>query len=294
VDNGCTDDSKAVINSLNEIRGNRIRYYYESQPGLHMGRHKGAKEARGKILTYCDDDIVAENTWLEGIYESFQDPEVVLVGGKIMPLYEGEVPDWLNSFWTVNEYGRSLGYLSLLDFGNEVREIPSYYVYGCNFSIRKDILFKLGGFNPDSMPQDLIRFRGDGESALSLKIMEKGYKVVYNPKASIKHRVPKERMTIEYFCKRSFNQGISDSFTEIRKNNGIKNNNIFNDLRVCIKTAEDELKYFLKRLKKKDKIESIRHKVKKAYLEGREYHQLEVKRDKRLLDYVLKESWLYE
>jgi len=300
VENGSTDNTRAAINNLNKIDNNRIRYYYESQPGLHIGRHRGAKEARGEILVFCDDDIIAESTWLEGIYESFQDPEVMLVGGKIMPLYEGEVPDWLDSFWAVNEYGRTLGYLSLLDFGDEVKEVPAYYVYGCNFSIRKDVLFELGGFNPDSFHQDLIRFRGDGESALSLKIMERGYKTMYNPKASVKHCIPKERLTVEYFCKRSFNQGISDSFTEIRRNNGIKRikeYNILENLTSYLMDVENELRYFLKSLKEEDEVEDIeyvRYKIRKAYLKGKKYHQTEVKRDKGLLDYVLKENYFDE
>ena len=35
-----------------------------------------------------DDDIEAFPTWLEGIWESFQNAEVVLVGGNDFPKYE--------------------------------------------------------------------------------------------------------------------------------------------------------------------------------------------------------------
>jgi glycosyltransferase involved in cell wall biosynthesis len=185
---------------------------------LHIGRHRGLKESKSDILVYADDDIEAFPSWLEGIWESFQDADVVLVGGKNLPVWETEPPYWIYEMWmNINEYGHSLGYLSILDFGEAIREIPPDYIWGCNFSIRKSILLEAGGFHPDGFPQEMIQYRGDGESAVSEYIRKKGYKTIYNPSASVYHFVSRNRMTLDYFCKRAFNQGISDSFAEIRK-----------------------------------------------------------------------------
>jgi hypothetical protein len=109
--------------------------------------------------------------------------------------------------------------LSILDFGETVKEIPPEYRWGCNFSVRKRIVLEAGGFHPDGFPQEMIQYRGDGETAVSKYIHGKGYKAIYNPKASVYHFVPQNRMTQDYFCKRAFNQGISDSFAEMRKIN---------------------------------------------------------------------------
>jgi hypothetical protein len=38
-------------------------------------------------------------------------------------------------------------YLSILDDSEGPKEVQ--YIYGCNFSIRRSLLFELGGFNPD-------------------------------------------------------------------------------------------------------------------------------------------------
>jgi hypothetical protein len=120
---------------------------------------------------------------------------------------------WMN----LNQCGHALGYLSVLDFGDKIIEIDPGYVWGCNYSIRKNILLKAKGFHPDGFPQEMIKYRGDGETYVSDYIRQNNYKTIYNPKASVYHFVPKSRMTIDYFCKRAFNQGISDSYTEIRK-----------------------------------------------------------------------------
>jgi hypothetical protein len=67
------------------------------------------------------------------------------------------------------------------------------------------------------MPDDLIRFRGDGESYVSSFVASKGDRALYHPLASVFHLVTAGRMTIKYFNKRAFNQGISDSFTRLRR-----------------------------------------------------------------------------
>lgn len=260
IDNGSTDGTQVVIDELNEINNGYIRYFYESQPGLHVGRHKGAKEARGDILVFCDDDIVADKYWLEGIIETFENTEAVLVGGKILPKYEINPPEWIERFWTFGEEGKHLDILSLIDMGDKIKEVDPSYILGCNYSIKKEIFFECGGFNPDSVPDNMIKYRGDGETGLSLKIKEKGWKAYYNPKACVYHNIPKERLTVKYFCKRMFNQGISDSFTEMRKLGGVK--------------------------------DPIRMRVRDAYKKGKIFHREEVLRDKRLLDWVLKESYL--
>jgi glycosyltransferase involved in cell wall biosynthesis len=217
VDNGSTDNTKIVAeNYKGQIKN--IFYFYEESPGLHIGRHKGLKESKSDILVYADDDIEAFPAWLEGIWESFQDENVVLVGGKNLPLWETEPPYWIYEMWmNTNEYGHALAYLSVLDFGDNVMEIDPNYIWGCNFSVRKQIVLDANGFHPDGFPQYMIKYRGDGETYISQYVKRNNYKSIYNPKASVYHFVPKNRLTIDYFCKRAFNQGISDSFADSRR-----------------------------------------------------------------------------
>ncbi len=285
IDNGSTDDTESVCNKFVAIFPN-FKYIYDSRPGLHVGRHDGMKAAKGEILVYADDDIIATPEWLEAIKNAFNNQRVALVGGKILPKWEVDMPDWINMFKTEMKYGWTISYLSLLDFGDLTKEIPAYYVYGCNFSIRKPVLFECGGFHPDSIPQELIRYRGDGETVLSLAIMKKGYKSVYEPKACVYHRVPPERLTVDYFCRRAFNQGISDSYSEIR--NRLKNP--FSLSRgFLFKIAA--LKNYLLRIVFFNKYKAILNQVYEAYKKGYAYHQAEVKADPTLLAYVLKDNY---
>jgi glycosyltransferase involved in cell wall biosynthesis len=293
IDNGSTDITAEIAKEF-IAKSNQIRYFFVSEPGLHVGRHLGAQEAKGEILVYVDDDIIATSGWVKAIKDAFNDPKIALVGGKILPKWEGDVPDWINLFKSEVEYGWTIGYLSLLDFGDVLKEIPAYYVYGCNFSIRKSVLYECGGFHPDSMPQELIRYRGDGETALSLTVTQKGYKAIYEPKATVYHRVPPERLTIDYFCRRAFNQGISDSYTEIRQKHGLGNIGTGNSQKTSLlsKILKKVLQLFMYwKTKLVSEQYPIEIQIRKVYEEGKTYHREQVAEDPKLLEYVLKDKY---
>jgi glycosyltransferase involved in cell wall biosynthesis len=214
VDNGSSDNTRAIMHDFNSQIKN-LRYFYDATPGLHVGRHLGLKESKNEILVYLDDDVELLPEHLENVLESFNDNEVVLVGGKNLPRFESTPPTWLQKMW---DETKIIGHLSIIDLGDDIKMINSNYVWGCNFSIKKSVLYEAGGFHPDAMPQELIKFRGDGESYISQYIADKKYTTLYNPKVSVYHFVPNNRMTEEYFCTRMYNQGISDSYTKLRTN----------------------------------------------------------------------------
>ena len=310
IDNGSTDDTAEICDEYkSKLPG--FQRIYDECPGLHVGRHLGIKHAKGDILVYADDDIEAFPTWLAGVAESFRDPEVTLVGGKCLPKFESNPQEWVEYLWVRNQYGKTLGYYSLVDFGDEMKEISPFFVFGCNYSIRKNVLIEVGGFHPDAMPQELIKYRGDGESYVSRRIEELRYNVIYNPKASVYHWVPKSRLTLEYLKKRSFNQGISNSFAEIRNNHSSSDNyfNKHSSQSIYLKIREKSPKEILNAIKRRlnfsihqssgmksrlkhDNSNYIKEQMKKACKEGYKYHQNEVKNDPELLKWVLKDNYL--
>ncbi|MBN1890305.1 MAG: glycosyltransferase [Thermoflexales bacterium] len=187
-----------------------VRYVHEANCGLHNARHAGAKAAEGEILVYIDDDVLCPPGWLAAMCGPYEDPQVACVGGKVVADWELEPPAWLS--------GVNLAYLSLLDLDQETSELAwPRTVYGCNMSVRKPVLFEVGGFNPDGFgDRRLIWRRGDGETGLQYKVYHAGYKVIYVPGACLRHRVPASRLRPAYFQRRAFDQGISESYAAFR------------------------------------------------------------------------------
>ncbi len=297
VDNGSTDDTRSVVESFNMQRApadpRRIRYFYDEHPGLHICRHRGAEEAKGEFLIYADDDVVASPSWVRELVRCFRARKVGAVGGKVVPMWEAEPPSWAGVFGD---------YLSLLDLGRGVRKVDASKVYGCNMCVRKEALFEVGGFNPDSFPPRLVKYRGDGETALMSKLAGKGYVLLHNGNAVVRHIIPPSRLTTDYIKHRAFLQGISDSFAETRAAHGLdcatgkrqsSGNPVLRYLRSCgrrIKRVFGERGTPVNH----PEFEGLREELHRSHAAGREFHQRALSEEPGLLDYVLRDNYLGE
>lgn len=285
VDNGSQDDTAAVAATYQALLP--LRYIHASEPGLHVARHAGMMQASSDILVFCDDDIVAGPRWIEAIVACFEDKSVAMVGGNNHPLFASPPPRWLLELWQKPVYkGHALSYLSILDFGEGRFDIEPGYIWGCNFCIRRDDLIKAGGFHPDALPDELIRYRGDGETHVSNHVRASGRRAVFDSDASVWHRVGTERMSARYFKKRAYAQGISDSYTVIRRSGGVRT------------TPGDMVRRLSSRLQgwvagdSPNGLRDIQRSIAAAYAEGYEFHQQQAKGDPDLLRWILKDHYL--
>ncbi len=255
-----------------------IRYIHEPENGLHNTRHAGARAANGEILVFIDDDVIVPKEWLMAILKPYKSSSVACVGGRILPQYEENPPEWLVQFSS---------YLSLLDHGSAIKELHwPEDIYGCNFSIRKSVLFAVGGFNPDGFSNKrLIWYRGDGEIGLLRKVYKAGFKVIYTPCAWLYHRVPVCRQTPKYIYRRFLLQGISDSYTFVRHTNPNHAKVFFNFIRHSAAVIKTYLLSF-------SSDNSIFYRARSYYWYARARHILKVAKCYELRQHILKSSYL--
>jgi glycosyltransferase involved in cell wall biosynthesis len=220
VDNGSTDDTEAVCATW-QRRLSRFRYITERHPGLHAARHTGLRAAQSEILVYTDDDVRALPTWLHGILESFEDHQVGIVGGNNLPDFQADPPTWWDLLKDRTPWGWAVPALSVLDFGSKRSVVSPSFIWGCNLALRKNLLVEVGGFHPDGMPAEASHKRGDGESYVTREIVRRGYRAVFEPKASVHHLVASSRHTLSYLEQRGFAEGVSRVYTEIRRRSGL-------------------------------------------------------------------------
>lgn len=221
IDNGSTDRTKEVCQRYKK-RLVHFKYIYERRPGLHVGRNRGLIEAESDNLLFADDDVIGTATWVEGIIESLESEDIVLVGGNVIPKFEDKKPVWFDDFLIREGRYSILAQLSVIwtDCG-EVEYVNPFYIFGCNFGIKRVILEECGGFHPDGMPKQLLMYRGDGESYVSQYIIKNRYKAAYNPKATVYHVMPVERTTEKYLEDRGMRDGVSGMYALLRES-GLK------------------------------------------------------------------------
>jgi glycosyltransferase involved in cell wall biosynthesis len=272
--------------------GNQLRYVRETSPGLGAARHRGAAEAKGEWLTFLDDDVEVSNTWLPALHSAFSYSDVVMVGGPSIPKFIGSIPAWFWDFMSPTPYGGWMNHwLSLLDIGRDINNIDPNYIWGLNFSIRRKVLFELGGSHPDIVPKSMQRWQGDGESGLTMKVKKAGLRADYVQDALVLHLCGPDRLTIEYFKKRAFFQGVCNSFTQIRAETltQSKNSSFYTRLR---RVAGGLLRKIRpKTLVWSNEAKAVRELTNKSERDGWNFHQNQVKNDPELLSWVLRQDY---
>lgn len=299
VDNGSMDNTAELVKQKQAELPIRIRYVLEERPGLHQGRNRGAIEAQGKYLAYLDDDMLLAPTWLQGVI-MLEEGKADAVVGRMVPRWESPPPEWLTRMCVSGVFGL----LALLDLGET--PVETGHFYGCNLFIPRQTVFDFGGFHPDGMPQDLLQYRGDGESGLWMKMRAAGKSLWYSPPAIAYHIVPQSRMTAEYMKKRSYNQGISNSFTDLRVRHGLYGKRP-SGLRFLARVVRSRLgrlpvvrygRYSLRHLcaisQTERDIASVQYEIAKGSAQGWAFHRAAIRQSKELQTYVLAESFLHK
>jgi glycosyltransferase involved in cell wall biosynthesis len=209
VDNASTDHTAEVVREIQGANSGRaLLYVFEGQLGLDNARHAGARTATGDVLVFTDDDATFDPHWLSAYVDAFAThAEMAGAGGPVLPVWEVPPPPWLTLL--MNDQ-KKVGYLSLMDLGERFSLFPDNEFYGVNMAVRREALFQVGGFNPESFGD---KWLGDGESGLVIKLKDRGWSIGYVPGAVVRHHIPPGRLTMSYLRKRYANEGGASAYT---------------------------------------------------------------------------------
>ena len=90
IDNASNDGTTEIAQRLiADLLGGRGRVVREPQPGLSFARARAAKEARGEILCFLDDDNIPNPEFVANTVQAFlAHPRAGALGGKVLPVWE--------------------------------------------------------------------------------------------------------------------------------------------------------------------------------------------------------------
>lgn len=174
----------------------------EGARGLSETRNVGIRSSTGEVVAFIDDDAIAEATWLENLSKHYEDPRVVAVGGRAVPMWQaGDRPKWFPEEldWVIG-----CTYKGLPLHGSEVRNM-----IGCNMSFRTECFRRAGFFSSEVGRTG--KLQGVGEEAyICLRISQAmpGSRILYEPEAVIRHKVPSWRLGPRYLMGRSYDEGF--------------------------------------------------------------------------------------
>lgn len=167
----------------------QIVYVREDRPGLANAHNAGLVRAEGSLIAFTDDDVRADDRWLEMIAAAFLETENVgCVTGMILPA-EIETPAQL---WT-EQYSRfNKGFRKRI-FDLDLHRIDNpLYPYaagvfgsGANMAFTREALTTIGGFDT-ALGAGTIAKGADDLSAF-FDTINSGYRLVYEPAAVVWH-----------------------------------------------------------------------------------------------------------
>lgn len=171
-----TDNSDEVLEGWRD----RVKVGKCAHANLSRSRNVGIEMASGDVVAFIDDDAVPHPTWLSRLAGRYGDVEVGGVGG-----------------FTIDNTGRRFQVKKTLcdRFGNA--SFPNDYfderpfcfsgspfypsLLGTNSSFRRSALHEIGGFD------HVFAYLLD-ETDVCLRLVDRGYKIVYEPDALVFHQ----------------------------------------------------------------------------------------------------------
>jgi cellulose synthase/poly-beta-1,6-N-acetylglucosamine synthase-like glycosyltransferase len=166
----------------------RVRYVAEPLPGVSRARNRGVRETNAEIIAYLDDDSICEPSWLSSLVEEFKDPLVMAVTARFLPLR------------VTTEAQRMFVRMGGLDLGEERlaldRQTPLWFErsnFGgiggtASMAFRRRAFDVWEGFN-ERLGRGTILDGGEEPYAF-FSLIERGYRVVYAPRAVVYHSAP--------------------------------------------------------------------------------------------------------
>jgi glycosyltransferase involved in cell wall biosynthesis len=168
VDNGSTDDTRAVAERQRTDSAFVIECVYEPEPNRAKARNRGIAAARGDVVAFCDDDVVAPPGWLAAHWDAHASGSEQIVNGPILNVA------------SYDERPKP----SLVNFSRAS-------LCTCNASVPRRALESVGGFDESF---DLYGWE-DSELGIRLRDAGIGWKFAWD--AAIWHIKPPQHNTLE-------------------------------------------------------------------------------------------------
>lgn len=156
----------------------KIKILYLEEKNLPNARNIGAREARGDILIFIDDDVIIENkNFVKNHLKNYSNPKIVAVAGRFVQPHAKKNSEKRNP-----ETVTGLLLITKGALNSKVRKFIKNKVPGGNFSVRKNMYFKVGGFDKNFIGNAYFE-----DTDFGIKITRNKRLIIFDPEAGVVH-----------------------------------------------------------------------------------------------------------
>ena len=217
IDNASIDDTAGVVTAIAANAPIAVHRVLEPRLGSSFARNRAFAESRGDVVMFIDDDAIAEPDWAAQMLEALDGRSLDAACGMVLPRWSVQPPTWLGpSLWVkLAVHDRRIVEAAPLA---EVENLANYF--SANMAIRRSAIDRFGGFREDLGVVGGNPISGE-DTELYARIIAKGGRLGFVPRAIVHHLIPPERMTRAYLRRKSFAYGIGSAITGGRSHNHI-------------------------------------------------------------------------
>lgn len=173
VDDGSSDETYTRATRWQKRHSARLKVIRQTNLGKAAALNSGIHAAKGEIVFCMDADSTLERQAVRRAVRHFADPSVGAVAGHVQVRNR-------RGFWT------SLQFLEYMEGLNLVRRFQGFFrivniIPGPCGAFRKSLLKEIGLYTSDTFAEDCD---------ITLRILERGWKVVYEPRAVAQTEAP--------------------------------------------------------------------------------------------------------
>ncbi len=195
VDNNSKDETAQVVSSAQAewLAGVPLQYCFEPKQGAAYARHRGVREAQGKLIGFLDDDNWPADNWVKAAYEfGLSHLGAGAWGSRIQGKFAGEPPPEISQIACM---------IGIIDRGTEPsRYLPQQKILppGAGLVVRREAWIQ-------QVPPELVLNHTGKAAGLASEDLEAvfyiqkgGWEVWYNPQMEVSHAISPERLELDY------------------------------------------------------------------------------------------------
>ena len=95
VDNGPQQKGRKVVEGINDLYPNKIKYIIQSKKNISLTRNIAVHNTTGEYIFFIDDDGYADTNWIRNMLSTIIKFNSDAVFGRVIPYFEKNTPEWL-------------------------------------------------------------------------------------------------------------------------------------------------------------------------------------------------------
>ena len=164
--------------------------------GVGESRNACVRRSSTRYVLFLDSDALPEPGWARAMRAGFDEPEVAIVGARVVPEWERRPP-------TLFQTATASDWLSMFDLGPSSQRVPR--VMGTSYALDRE---RLGD---EPFDDELGRRPGvqmaHEEVELALEAARRGWSCWYAADAVVRHHIPAGRATWRWMWRRAHTAG---------------------------------------------------------------------------------------